>query len=698
MAKSAPVLSQNRRNMQKEFFPSTIKEQRRETETQKQEEEKIVQGFLGELEKNRSFKVIQDQKLEQPGSKEPVPDEKALPFLRRHEISREIASAIVDQQILRRTNFQRLHLKKCIIPSLPPLEAKKPKRKPKPNIEKKLITNLVLSNMKQQQGHQAQSLPGMGVAKFPPLFFSDDGTPLTNTGKSTYKSTLLKRYGENDFTHVWSGGQNLAVIIDGMPILFLAPVLGLKNFGNYVNFLLNRKVLVYLKESKEIHVIFDRPGVWGFNLKKKVQDERDSKRQEVPTLSEDAIQDVTPIPCPGTQWPGFLANRGNKHKLIQFIGQKIFALKDKLSEGEVIILGGYGPTNTTYKVEKGSVTEIHQLACNHEEADTQVVAHAKFTSHTDIRIVAADTDVFAVILLNFHHLQEKHIFLDQGDRAKVTDMNALVEAMNGDQDQDILLLKQQGHVSLPQFFGFIHPLIGSDILCSPRSFGPAWILKTCIDFCTHIFDSEKGVQNLVRQTPELEGYTRFILSLYKKKFANKIKMTPSEMFGSPTSLKNALEQARHDTWVFTLENNTIVPSQDCLNQRALNLAYQLKVWTQASQPQIDVPDPLIHGWEAGEAGYQLVPDSEENCAEQARLFNTVMKKCKCKKSQCKNGRCMCFASKGSCSSFCECLNCCNPYAQDAQRPLEDSDSDEESELEEENDEDEEQFEDPNEEL
>ena len=68
------------------------------------------------------------------------------------------------------------------------------------------------------------------------------------------------------------------------------------------------------------------------------------------------------------------------------------------------------------------------------------------------------------------------------------------------------------------------------------------------------------------------------------------------------------------------------------------------------------------------------------------------------KSQCKNGRCMCFASKGSCSSFCECLNCCNPYAQDAQRPLEDSDSDEESELEEENDEDEEQFEDPNEEL
>ena len=70
-----------------------------------------------------------------------------------------------------------------------------------------------------------------------------------------------------------------------------------------------------------------------------------------------------------------------------------------------------------------------------------------------------------------------------------------------------------------------------------------------------------------------------------------------------------------------------------------------------------------------------------------------MKKCKCK-----NGRCTCFAAKANCSSFCECLNCCNPYAHDAQKPPEDSDSEEESDLEEEDEEDEEQLEDPNEEL
>ena len=77
-----------------------------------------------------------------------------------------------------------------------------------------------------------------------------------------------------------------------------------------------------------------------------------------------------------------------------------------------------------------------------------------------------------------------------------------------------------------------------------------------------------------------------------------------------------------------------------------------------------------------------MPDSKENMERQAQLFETVMKKCKCKKSQCKNGRCTCFASKGKCSTFCECLNCCNPFADDVQRPPEESDSDGESDNEE----------------
>ena len=86
-----------------------------------------------------------------------------------------------------------------------------------------------------------------------------------------------------------------------------------------------------------------------------------------------------------------------------------------------------------------------------------------------------------------------------------------------------MVLKQKGDISLPQFFGLIHPLIGSDILCSPRNFGPAWILKACIDFSEILFDKDEGVQCLGRENAtNYEVYIRFILALFKKKYVNKI--------------------------------------------------------------------------------------------------------------------------------------------------------------------------------
>jgi hypothetical protein len=76
----------------------------------------------------------------------------------------------------------------------------KPKKvKPKENTEKKLITNLVMMNLKQQQGATLKTLAGIGVSKFPTLLFTEEGMPLTNVSKSTYKMALLKRYGEHAF-------------------------------------------------------------------------------------------------------------------------------------------------------------------------------------------------------------------------------------------------------------------------------------------------------------------------------------------------------------------------------------------------------------------------------------------------------------------------------------------------------------------
>ena len=164
----------------------------------------------------------------------------------------------VDQQVLKKTNFDREVLKRRVIQPLPPNDEKPKKRKPKENLEKKFITNLLMTNAKLKQGLHMDSLPGVGVSKYPVLLFNQDGSPLINKGKSSLKGTMLKRYGENAF---WFYGNVLcsekAVLIDGMPPLHLAPVMGMKTFKHWVDLMLKRKVLKFFKEADEIHIQFE---------------------------------------------------------------------------------------------------------------------------------------------------------------------------------------------------------------------------------------------------------------------------------------------------------------------------------------------------------------------------------------------------------------------------------------------------------
>ena len=77
--------------------------------------------------------------------------------------------------------------------------------------------------MKQKQGLQVDTLPGVGVSKYPALLFNQDGSPLINKGKSSLKATIVKRYGENAFFYYGNTAvTDKAVIIDGMPPLHLA--------------------------------------------------------------------------------------------------------------------------------------------------------------------------------------------------------------------------------------------------------------------------------------------------------------------------------------------------------------------------------------------------------------------------------------------------------------------------------------------
>ena len=74
----------------------------------------------------------------------PIPEAVADRFFNKSNISRSIGEAIVEQQILKKNNYNKSALKKTLVPPLPNMEVKeKPRKKMKPDIEKKNHHNLV---------------------------------------------------------------------------------------------------------------------------------------------------------------------------------------------------------------------------------------------------------------------------------------------------------------------------------------------------------------------------------------------------------------------------------------------------------------------------------------------------------------------------------------------------------------------------
>ena len=187
-------------------------------------------------------------------------------------------------------------------------------------------------------------------------------------------------------------------------------------------------------------------------------------------------------------------------------------------------------------------------------------------------------------------------------------------------------------------------------------------MKTCIDYATYLFHETHGLQCL--QLPDWHSrskgaYVRFVLALFKKKFASKIKEKPEDLLECQEDFKELISNLQKQTWAYTLESKNMIPSQECLFLREKNFSFQLQVWCQATKPTIAVPDPLKHGWkdEAGELILQ--PDSEMNMRKQKTMYDTIMRKCGCKTSQCLTKRCGCKKSGSECTSLCDCLNCEN---------------------------------------
>ena len=91
------------------------------------------------------------------------------------------------------------------------------------------------------------------------------------------------------------------------------------------------------------------------------------------------------------------------------------------------------------------------------------------------------------------------------------------------------------------------------------------------------------------------------------------------------SYDDVINEVQSETWAHTFETQTMLPSKDCLSLRELNVAFQLKIWMQATKPEIDIDNPEDFGWEKVEEEYQITADSKENTRKQKSIYDTIMR-------------------------------------------------------------------------
>ena len=111
---------------------------------------------------------------------------------------------------------------------------------------------------------------------------------------------------------------------------------------------------------------------------------------------------------------GFLANHNNKRKLVLFIGKKLLEARHEIPPGKTIIASGCFKDNQTYLIQKDDARALPELKSNHEEADTRLFAHAAWCKIAHSEISAADTDIFAIFLLNQQMFSNKEVVTIHG--------------------------------------------------------------------------------------------------------------------------------------------------------------------------------------------------------------------------------------------------------------------------------------------
>lgn len=154
--------------------------------------------------------------------------------------------------------------------------------------------------------------------------------------------------------------------------------------------------------------------------------------------------------------------------------------------------------------------------------------------------------------------------------------------------------------------------------------------------------------------------------MYFRKFSSAFpEETPHELFNivcpdnSSYSRHLAfLEKIREGHFHRISDESEWIPSTSALRLHWQRCCWVARLWAQACNSDVNVPDVTCHGWTISEENIKVVWDTKDNISKVASNQKMLKVGCKCTKG-CANNRCRCKKAEKQCSLFCMCKNCQN---------------------------------------
>ncbi|XP_028411728.1 uncharacterized protein LOC114534481 [Dendronephthya gigantea] len=293
--------------------------------------------------------------------------------------------------------------------------------------------------------------------------------------------------------------------------------------------------------------------------------------------------------------------------------------------------------------EQLTCTEVLELSCDHEEADTRMITHARHASQhfPNILIKSPDTDVF-VIALNASLDIDADIFMETGvgHGRRIISLSNVRQSL-GDQWCRSLL--------------GLHAFTGCDTTSSFYGKGKISALKIAKMKVAHATTFENLGREIVLSDALKQDLSRYVCHLYGYDECSDVNTARYQLF----------KRGKY-------EEELLPPNQDSLDQHALRANFQCYIWRHATQPMLHLPTFYNHGWKVDgegnvEIAWMTIPAAPDSILE---FVN-----CKCTKG-CENRRCSCLKASLKCTDVCQCHDCKNRYSEshDESECYEDSDT------------------------